>query len=52
MCPGQIESEARRRFPWCFPPDSDREDADRVKAGKAPRDWEPTREAARRGGRC
>jgi hypothetical protein len=36
---GAIEAEAQRRFPWCFPPDSDREDAWRR--------WEPTRQAAR-----
>ena len=40
------EAEARRRFPWCYPPASDKEDAQRVREGKKPRDWAPTREYA------
>lgn len=51
-----VEAEARRRFPWAYPPHSDREDAyqraqneKRIAAGKkpkAPRDWEITRQFA------
>lgn len=40
------EAEALRRFPWCYPPESDKEDARRAAAGKEPRDWGPTREQA------
>lgn len=40
-----VEDEARRRFAWAFPPESDKEDAMRWSKGQSKRDWGPTRQA-------
>ncbi len=46
MTEHDLRIETMRRFPWCYPPESDKEDARRASAGKEPRDWGPTREKA------
>jgi hypothetical protein len=39
-------ADVLRRFPWAFPPESDKEDSRREQAGKEPREWAPTRRMA------
>jgi hypothetical protein len=41
-----VAHRALERYPWCFPPESDKEDRRRAKEGKPKRDWTLTREMA------
>lgn len=47
MTDDEVESEARRLYPWCFEPGCFMEDEQRKRKGQSPRDWALTREFAR-----